>query len=91
MILAQAIRFGIKPKMRWGFDWIRQCLQSLFYFILFLGQKKIYVCLLSHVKKIKGRSVGIKNFYFLFLLSTKPEIVVPESDFGISFSKFPVK
>ena len=31
-------------------------------------------------------SVGIH----LLLLSAKPEIVVPESDSGISFSKFPV-
>jgi hypothetical protein len=31
-------------------------------------------------------SVGIENYFFL--LSTKPEIVVPGS--GISFSKFPV-
>ena len=29
------------------------------------------------------------NFIF-FKLSAKPEIVVPESDSGISFSKFPV-
>ena len=35
-------------------------------------------------------SVGI-NFLLNFLLSAKPEIVVPESDSGISFSKFPVK
>ena len=33
-------------------------------------------------------SVGI-NFFFI-LLSAKPEIVVPESDSSISFSKFPV-
>ena len=32
--------------------------------------------------------VGIKKNNFL--LSAKPEIVVPESDSGISFSKFPV-
>jgi hypothetical protein len=31
-----------------------------------------------------------KNKKNLFLLSAKPEIVVPESDSGISFSKFPV-
>jgi hypothetical protein len=29
-------------------------------------------------------------FFFFFLLSAKPEIVVPESDSGFSFSKFPV-
>jgi hypothetical protein len=29
------------------------------------------------------------NFYFFFTMA-KPEIVVPESDSGISFSKFPV-
>jgi hypothetical protein len=28
------------------------------------GQKKIYVCLLSHVKKIYDWSVGIKFFYY---------------------------
>ena len=39
-------------------------------------------------------SVGQDNFFFFFFfffLSAKPEIVVPESDSGISFSKFPVK
>ena len=36
-------------------------------------------------------SVGRDSFFFLLLLSAKPEIVVPESDSGISFSKFPVK
>jgi hypothetical protein len=51
-----------------------------------LGQKKIYVCLLSHVKKNLG-SVGIN---FFFKLSLKPEIVVPGSGSDISFSKFPV-
>ena len=38
-------------------------------------------------------SVGRHSFiiiFFLLLLSAKPEIVVPESDSGISFSKFPV-
>jgi hypothetical protein len=44
-----------------------------------LGQKKIYVCLLSHVKKIYGQSFGINFFLIFFLLSTKPEIVVPGS------------
>ena len=35
-----------------------------------LGQKKIYVCLLSHVKKIYGRSVGIIIiiFFFFFII-----------------------
>ena len=50
-----------------------------------LRPKKKYVCLLSHVKKIYGRLVGI-IYYFIFLLSAKPEIVVPEYDSGISFS-----
>ena len=31
-----------------------------------LGQKNIYVCLLSHVKKTKGRSVGIIIIFFFF-------------------------
>ena len=35
-----------------------------------------------------GRSVRIN--LLLLLLSAKPEIVVPESDSSISFSKFPV-
>ena len=36
-------------------------------------------------------SVGPHSFfYFIFLLSAKPEIVVLGSDSGISFSKFPV-
>ena len=30
--------------------------------------KKIYVCLLLHVKKIQGRSVGIKFFFFFFFI-----------------------
>ena len=45
--------------------------------------KKKNVCLLSHVKKICF-------FLFFVLLLAKPEIVVPESDSGISFLKFPV-
>ena len=40
-----------------------------------------------HVKKNLG-SVGI--IIIIFLLSANPEIVVLESDSGISFSKFPV-
>jgi hypothetical protein len=46
------------------------------------GQKK-NMCVYGHMSK-KSRVVGIK--FFFFLLSAKPEIVVPESD--ISFSKF---
>ena len=34
-------------------------------------------------------SVG-SNFLKKYLLSAKPEIVVPESDSGISFLKFPI-
>jgi hypothetical protein len=49
-----------------------------------LGQKKIYVCLLSHVKKNLG-SVGIN---FFFKLSSKPEIVVPGS--GIRYFIFKI-
>ena len=43
------------------------------------------ICVFN-VKKIYGWS----RFIFFLLLSAKPEIVVPESDSGISFSKFPV-
>ena len=55
-----------------------------------LGQKK-YMCVYCHMSK-KSR-VGWSGFifFFLLLLSAKPEIVVPESDSGISFSKLPVK
>ena len=54
--------------------------------------KKKYVCVYCHMSKKSrvGRS-GLIFFFFLFLLSAKPEIVIPESDSGISFSKFPVK
>jgi hypothetical protein len=45
-------------------------------FIMILGQKKVYVCLLSHGKKSRvGWSALI--FFFFFKLSAKPEIVVP--------------
>jgi hypothetical protein len=47
------------------------------------------VCLQSHVKKIFGQSALIFTFYF-FLPSAKPEIVIPDSGSGISFSKFSV-
>ena len=52
-----------------------------------LGQKKIYVCLLSHVKKIYGRSA---LFFFFFLLSAKPEIVVPGSGIWSQYSIFEI-
>ena len=48
------------------------------------AQKKI--CIYCHMSK-KSR---VGRDYFFLLLSAKPEIVVPESDSGISFSKFPV-
>ena len=51
--------------------------------VLWLGQKKI--CVYGHMSK-KSR-VGSSALIF-FLLSAKPEIVVPGS--GISFSKFQV-
>ena len=48
------------------------------------------MCVYGHRSKKSrvGRSALI--FYLFFLLSAKLEIVVPESDSGISFSKFPV-
>ena len=45
------------------------------------------MCVYCHMSK-KSR-VGRSALIF-FLLSAKQEIVVPESDSGISFSKFPV-
>jgi hypothetical protein len=50
------------------------------YFLLSDKAKKKYMCVYCRI-----------NFFFFFLLSAKPEIVVPESDSGMSFSKFPVK
>ena len=47
--------------------------------------KKKYMCVYCHMSK-KSR-VGRSGLIFLLLLSAKPEIVVPESDSGISFSK----
>ena len=57
------------------------------------GQKK-YICVFTVTCQKNLGSVGRDYFlFFIFflLLSTKPEIVVPESDSGISFSKFLVK
>ena len=56
----------------------------------FSRPKKKYVCLLSHVKKIQGRSVCIKIFFFYYRQNRKQSFPVLESDSGISFSKFPV-
>ena len=51
--------------------------------------KKKYMCVYCHMsKKSRVGRLGLLLFYF-FLLSAKPEIVVPGS--GISFSKFLVK
>ena len=52
--------------------------------------KKKNMCVYCHMSKKSrvGRSASI--LFLFFLLSTKPEIVIPESDSGISFSKFPV-
>jgi hypothetical protein len=47
------------------------------------------MCVYGHMSKKNLGSVGI-NLLFFFLLSAKPEIVVPNSDSGISLSKFPV-
>ena len=46
------------------------------------------MCVCCHMSK-KSR-VGRPGLLYIFLLSAKPEIVVSESDSGISFSKFPV-
>ena len=58
-----------------------------------LGQIKKQVCLRSHVKKIQGRSVGINfvsfSFFFFYYRQNRKQSF-PESDSGISFSKFPV-
>ena len=50
------------------------------------------MCVYCHMSKKSrvGRSALINFFKFFFKLLAKPEIVVPASDFGISFSKFPV-
>ena len=49
------------------------------------------MCAYGHMsKKSRVRRSAFILFYYYFLLSAKPEIVVPESDSGISFSKFPV-
>ena len=51
--------------------------------------KKKNVCLWSHVKKIQVRSALI--FYFFYYWQNRKQLFpVPESDSGISFSKFPV-
>ena len=50
-------------------------------------EKKICVFTVTFQKYLG--SVGI-NFFFFLVLSAKPEIVIPESDTGMSFSKFPV-
>jgi hypothetical protein len=54
-----------------------------------LWPKKKYMCVYCHMSK-KSRVIrsGLIIIFF-FLLSTKPEIVVPGS--GIQFSKIPVK
>jgi hypothetical protein len=49
------------------------------------GPKKIYVCLLSHVKKSR---VGRLGLIFFLLLSAKLEIVVPGS--GIRYFIFEI-
>ena len=53
------------------------------------AKKKKCVFTVTCQKSKVGRS-ALNFFIFIFLLSAKPEIVVPESDSGISFSKFPV-
>ena len=51
--------------------------------------KKKYMCVYCHMSK--KSMVGRSGLIFFFLLSAKPEIVIPESDSVISFSKFLVK
>ena len=56
--------------------------------------KKKNMCVYCHMSKKSrvGRSGLLYIYIFLLLLlSAKPEIVVPESDSGVLFSKFPVK
>ena len=62
-----------------------------FYFHLFSTvqvtvRPKKKICVYGHMSK-KSR---VGRHYFFFLLSAKLEIVVQESNSGISFSKFPV-
>jgi hypothetical protein len=54
----------------------------MLFFVNIRPKKKM--CVYCHMSK-KSR-VGRSALFFLFLLSAKPEIVVPESDSGISFS-----
>jgi hypothetical protein len=52
--------------------------------------KKKNVFTITFQKKLGSVGINFFNFFYLFLLSAKLEIVVPESDSGITFSKFPV-
>ena len=47
-------------------------------------------CMCVYCRMSKKSRVGQSALIFFFLLSAKPDIVVPESDSGNSFSKFPV-
>jgi hypothetical protein len=47
------------------------------------------MCVYGHLSKKYRVGRSALNFIY-FLLSAKPEIVVPESDSGISFSKYPI-
>ena len=47
-----------------------------------LRPKKKYMCVYCHMSK-KSRVGRSGLIFFFFLLSTKPEIIVPESDSGI--------
>ena len=70
------------------FYWPLHCLS--FDLRLLIRPKKKYVCLRSHVKKIQGWLVCINFFFFNYRQNQKQSFPVPESDSGISFTKFPV-
>ena len=68
---------------------------NFFYFII--RPKKKYMCVYCHISKKSRVSQHLFFFFFLTISKTgnsrarfRNPIPVPESDYGISFSKFPV-
>ena len=59
--------------------------------MVMIVRPKKNICVFTVTCQKNLGSVGINFFFLFFLLSAKLEIVVPESDSGISFSKFLVK